>query len=214
MARDLYILGTAGLAKEIAHLARCIDPHAQRWATIAYVAGSEAEIGQHLHHGSVRCTDAQLLQLGEDADVAIGIGRPPIRQKLAAQLSANPHLSFPNLVHPGVMLDEASVRLGRGNLICQGAALTCDIVLGDFNLLNLNVTVGHDTRLGDCNVVNPGTNISGNVHIGDACLLGTGSQVLERLRIASAVTVGAGAVVTRSLDEAGVYVGAPARRRP
>ena len=44
------------------------------------------------------------------------------------------------------------------------------------------------------------------------CFLGVGSVVTDSVRLAAGVQTGAGAVVTASLEEAGLYVGMPARR--
>lgn len=211
---ELIVVGTGGLAKETAQLARRIDPQAQRWSTITYAAESTVERGRALQYGSVRYVDADLLARTERADVAIGIGHPGPRRRLATQLIANTALTFPNLIHPAVTIDGTCVRLGRGNLVTEGVVITCDITIGDFNLLGWNVTVGHDARIGSFNVVNPGSNVSGYVHIGDGCLLGTGCQVLEKLAMADSVTLGAGAVLTRSVETSGTtWVGVPARAR-
>lgn len=213
MPRDLYIIGTAGLAKEAAQLARQIDPASQRWRRVRYVTHEPAQLGASLPYGSCDLLDDQLAALEEDADVVIGTGRAALRQRLAQRWSGCPHLSFPNLIHPSVEVDLNYVSVGMGNMITRGVVMTCDIQLGDFNLLNWNSTVGHDTRVGSCCVVNPGASVSGNVMLGDACLLGTGARIIEELAIAAHTTIGAGAVVTRSITEpGGTYVGIPARR--
>lgn len=211
MAVELLIIGTAGLAKEAAQLARQMDPGGVRWSRIAYVAEHARDLGKALPFGEVRYTDAELASTDRTVDVVIGIGYPEPRRRIAGQLSTNPRISFPNLVHPSVEIDSALVVHGRGNMFCKGVVLTCDIVIGDFTLLNWNVTVGHDTHVGSFCVVNPGSNVSGSVHLGDGCFLGTGCQVLEGLTIEPGVVVGAGAVVTRSINAAGTYVGIPAR---
>lgn len=211
MAAELLIVGTSGLAREAAQLARQIDPAASRWQLISFVAENDSQLSQRLSYGEVRLTDAMLLNRTEPADVVIGIGHPKIRRRIVQQLEAQPQLTFPNLIHPSVEMDMTCVSLGQGNIITKGVVMTCDIVIGDFNLINWNTTIGHDVRIGSCNVVNPGCNLSGFVVVGDDCLIGTGTQVLEHCSISSGVIVGAGAVVTRSLAQVGTYVGIPAR---
>lgn len=209
----LFILGTGGLAKEAAQLARRIDSVGERWPMLAYVSQHRQTVGAHLPHGNVEYADDEFFGLDQQCDVLIAIGNPAPRKRLAERAMRNEHFAFPNLVHPGVEIDTAVVRLGMGNMICKGVVMTCDIAIGDFNLLNWNVTVGHDATIGSFNVINPSSNISGNTRIGDACLVGSGAQILERLVVASQTTVGAGAVVTSSIQTAGVYVGVPARLR-
>jgi sugar O-acyltransferase (sialic acid O-acetyltransferase NeuD family) len=211
---ELFIVGTQGLAKEAAQLARRIDPQAGRWVTIHYVTHEPSLIGDGRPFGTVDTLDEALQTRQVPADVVIGIGNPHLRQRLSEKLRSNPALSFPNLIHPSVELDSKLVQVGVGNMITQGVVLTCDIVLGDFNLLNWNVTVGHDCRIGSYNVINPGSSVSGHVTIGDACLVGTGARILEGRTMADGVKLGAGAVLTRSTPTSGgTYLGVPARRR-
>lgn len=210
--RELLIVGTGGLAKECAQLARRIDPHAERWDSIHYVAQSIALVGTTLPYGAVRYVDDDVDSRLAECDVVVAVGHPRPRRHLARRFAANPVLAFPNLIHPGVELDSRYVSIGRGNIIAKGAVLTCDIAIGEFNLVNWNVTIGHDAKVGSFNVLNPSSNLSGDTELGDACLLGTGCQVLERLKVASDVIIGAGAVVTRSiLAPGGTHVGVPAR---
>ncbi len=214
MPRELLIIGSSGLSKEVALVARRIDPTGVRWPKLGYVTHLREELGTRMPFGEVCELDENLLERREPVDVAIGVGHPHVRRKVIERLSANPALNFPNLIHPGVEIVEGLVTLGRGNVITQNVSLTCDIRIGDFNLFNLNSTLGHDAVIGNGNVINPGCNISGRVQIGDWCLLGTGCRILETLQIVSDVTIGSGAVVTRSIMEAGTYVGMPARRLP
>lgn len=212
MSSRIYVIGTGGFAKEVAQLAAVVNSNGrQRWSSIEYLCETPDDIGKPMPFGKVTGTDEILAKLKSPADVAIGIGNPKVRQRLAALISRNPFLSAPNLVHPNAEVNLEYVHLGRGNLITRGSAFTCDIVVGDFNVFNLNCTIGHDCRIGSYNVINPGCNVSGGVHLADACLLGTGSAVLEGLGICDDVVVGAGAIVSKSIQAPAVYVGVPAR---
>lgn len=214
MASELLIIGTSGLSKETALVARRMDPTGARWSKIGYVTHLREELGMRMPFGEVCELDETLQARREPVDVAIGVGHPGVRRKVIERLIANPALNFPNLINPNVEIAEGLITLGRGNVITQGVSLTCDIRIGDFNLFNLNSTLGHDAIIGTGNVINPGCNISGRVQLGDWCLLGTGCRILETLQIVSDVIIGSGAVVTRSITEAGTYVGMPARRLP
>jgi len=210
---DLYIIGTGGLAKEAAQLARRIDPDSIRWQRIRYVTHAPSELGQVRPFGSIDLLDDALATLDKPTDIVVGVGHAQLRRRIAVAIRDHAYLRFPNLIHPRVELDPNLVSLGVGNMITQGVVTTCDITLGDFNLLNWNVTVGHDCRIGSYNVINPGGSVSGNVTIGDACLIGTGARILETLQVADDVALGAGAVLTRSIEIAGgTYVGIPAYR--
>jgi sugar O-acyltransferase (sialic acid O-acetyltransferase NeuD family) len=208
--KELYILGAGGLAREIAQLARKIDPYFKRWEKFIYVADNKGDLGKTLLFGSVELLDEELLGINRNIDVVIGTGLPHLRRSISDKFVSNSNFSFPNLIHPSIEIDRALVELGRGNIITQGVVMTCGIKICDFNLFNWNSTIGHDTFIGSFNVINPGASISGNIRLGSECLIGTGSRVLENLHISSGVIVGAGAVVIRSIDSPGIYVGVPA----
>jgi sugar O-acyltransferase (sialic acid O-acetyltransferase NeuD family) len=213
MPTELLIIGTHGLAREVAQLARIIDPDSTRWNEISFVAEDQSMLGQQFSHGAVRFTDAMLNVYSGSGDVVIGVGHPNARKAIAEKLSVHPDFKFPNLIHPAVEIDTASILIGSGNIVTKGVVMTCDIDIGNFNLFNWNTTVGHDVSIGSYNVINPGCNISGFVKIADECLIGTGTQVLEHRTITGRTIVGAGSVVTRSLSKEGIYLGAPAKLR-
>lgn len=212
MSTDLIVVGTSGLAKEMAQLARQIDPDGERWREIRYCAQDPAELGRPLPFGRVCHIDGELTAPGFQADVVVGIGHPSVRRRVCSALrERNPLLSFPNLVCPGVVIDPERVTMGVGNVITRGVVMTIDIKIGDFNLVNWNATLGHDAVIGSYCVINPGAAVSGFCRIGDACLIGVGAIVLEHLSVCEGTQIGAGAVVTRTIDQPGTYVGAPAR---
>ena len=214
MTADLFVLGSSGLAKEVAFLARTIDPNGEVWPLIHYVSDKPLGDSLRLPFGDVDTTDDELLNRTTRADVVIGIGNPAIRRRLISTLGKNPNLNFPNLIHPQIKGYVGNIALGIGNVLTQGVAMTCEIIIKDFNLFNLNSTFGHDCRIGSYNVFNPGSNISGCVNIGDECLIGTGACVLEGLHLENCTTVGAGAVLTKSTNGAGkTFVGVPARSK-
>lgn len=213
MNRRLHVIGTGGFAKETAQLADAVCRVSKQWDEIVYLCASPALVGTPMPFGPVIGTEELLLSGGEPLDVAIGIGMPSVRQRVAGELGRLAHLRFPNLIHPRATFDQKHVSLGLGNLVTAGCVFTCDITVGDFNVFNLSTTVGHDAVIGSFNVFNPGCNLSGNVRIGDACLGGTGCQVLERITMPSRTVLGAGAVLVKSIAaEGGVYAGVPAKQ--
>ena len=118
-------------------------------------------------------------------------------------------------------------------LICPGAAVTGDVVLGKgvsvwYNAVirgdDGTITVGEDTNIQDCAVVHNRTTIGSGctighgavVHgctVGDNTLIGMGAVVLDGARVGSDCVVGAGALVTgRTVTPDGsLAMGSPAK---
>ncbi len=212
MSADLFIVGTSGLAREVAQLARKIDPNGNRWPNIHYVTDNPKILNQELLFGRIDTLDDELWSKRSPSDVVIGIGYPDIRERVARSLQSNHYLSFPNLIHPSVDIDRELVNIGVGNIITQGVVMTCNIEVGDFNLVNWNVSIGHDASIGSWNVINPGSRVSGCVSIANTCLVGTGACILEGVKLKDRTTLGAGAVLKKSTQEAGLtLVGVPAK---
>jgi sugar O-acyltransferase (sialic acid O-acetyltransferase NeuD family) len=209
--RPVYVVGTGGLAREMAQLLEQLG----RLADFAgYIAEGAAEVGRELGRGTVVGDDGWLLGQGGPADVVLGIGHPAARAAAARRyVEAGDRFDFPNVVHPSAQLPGEDVRLGRGNVVTAGCVFTVAVEVGDWNLFNWTVTVGHDARIGSGCVLNPGAHVSGNVVIGDRVLVGTGAVILEGRSVGADARVGAGAVVTRDVPAGATVVGVPARVR-
>lgn len=118
-------------------------------------------------------------------------------------------------------------------LICPGAAVTGDVVLGNGVSIWYNavlrgdegtITVGEDTNIQDCAVLHEATTVGRGctighgaiVHgctVGDNTLIGMGATVLNGARIGSNCIVGAGALVTGKMDapDGSMILGSPAK---
>lgn len=102
-------------------------------------------------------------------------------------------------------------QIGVGSAVMHGAVINGAHV-GRHCIVNTGAIVEHGVTLGDNVFVGPGAVICGGVAVGDDVFIGAGATVRNCVTIASGCTVGLGAAVTRSLTEAGVYTGVPARK--
>lgn len=155
--------------------------------------------------------DDILLQQTKDINVAIAVGDPALRQKIAQKLQTNPHIHFPNLILHGAEVC-SDVKLGQGCIISMDARVSTNVRMGDFVFLNIGALVCHDGRLGDFVTLAPDVKLAGAVHVGSHCDIGLGTKVIQGITIADHVRTGAGAVVVRDVEEAGTVVGVPARK--
>ncbi len=211
--KDIVILGTSGLAGEVAFLIEDINSADAEtsWHILGLVGPADGDRSAAAERIPIVGDDDVVLARTSETHIAIGVGEPNLRRILYERFKANAALRFPNLVHPNVAWQRSTVELGEGNVICAGCVLTTDIMVGHGNYLNLTCTVGHETVIGDYCVINPGANISGRVRIGDACLIGTGATILQGVTIGDAARVGAGAVVTKDVVAGATVVGVPAK---
>ena len=141
--------------------------------------------------------------------VVIAIGDPTQRKNVLEKLPKN--TKFFTFIHPTVVLDEGTVEIGEGTIICPYCVLTSDIKVGKHCHFNLLSTVGHDTVISDFATTAPGAKISGNCKLGECVYMGTNSSIKEKINICDDVTIGANACVVKDIFLKGTYVGVPAK---
>ena len=207
MTKRIVIIGAGGFARETAWAIDDINAASggNAYETVGFVVSDPSAVTER---------DSPVLEgfdwlekhRAEFDSVAIGIGTPAVRLKVAEDLR---ELDFPPLIHPSVRYS-SSCTFGRGVIVCAGVICTVNVTVEDFVLVNLTCTIGHESTIGAGTVINPGVNISGGVKIGRGCLLGTGAQILQYVSIGDGGTVGAGAVVRKDVAEGSTVVGIPA----
>jgi sugar O-acyltransferase (sialic acid O-acetyltransferase NeuD family) len=206
--KDIVIIGSGGLAKEVAFLLETINKFKKTWNILGYIS---TDIGNSNGNYKTIANDEWILKSVNEVNVVFGIGDPHRLNKLYHLFKENKSIKFPNIIHPNATGDWARIDMGDANIISSFNSFTTDIKLGCCNLFNLNCTIGHDCNIGSFNIINPSVNISGGVKIGDNNLIGTGAQVLQNISIKNNIIIGAGSVVTKSIEEAGTYVGIPTK---
>lgn len=138
----------------------------------------------------------------------IAIGNNALREKIARSMK----LPWYTAIHPTAVVSPSAV-LGEGTVIMPRAVINAEAKVGCHCIINTGAIVEHENRIGDYVHISPGAALGGGVSVGRETHIGIGACVRNHIAICGGCTVGAGAVVVENLEEAGVYVGVPARRK-
>lgn len=212
--KDIAVFGAGGFGREVACLIRLINESLDepKWNFIGFFDDNVELKGTSNEYGEVLGGKTELNTWETPLDIAIAIGSPNAL-KLVTEGITNPLVDFPNVIAPNVQwLDRNNVRMGKGNVICSGCLISCNVEFGNFNILNGFIPVGHDTTIGSYNVIMPSCNISGGIVMGDCNFMGVKSVVLQYLKVGNNVRIGAGSVVMRNTKDGYLYIGTPAQK--
>ena len=208
--KDIAIFGVGGFGREVLTLIKDINKVAPQYNIIGFFDDGH-EKNEIINGYPMLGKTEELNEWPTDISIAISVGTPKIKKQIVEKL-CNPHISYPTLIHPNVVIGDTDyVKIGKGCIICAGSVITTNIEIKDFVILNLECTVGHDTVIKDYAAFMPSCNISGEVLIGEGVYCGTGVKIINQTSIGEYAILGAGAVVTNPLPAYCTAVGVPAK---
>ncbi len=140
-------------------------------------------------------------------DLFVAVGNANIRKKLMEQFE---NKNIPILVHPNALIAK-DVEVDKGTVIMPGAVINPGTKIGKGVIVNTCSSVDHDCIIGDYVHVAVGAHLCGTVTIGNGTWVGAGATVSNNVTITANCMIGAGAVVIKDLEEAGTYIGVPAK---
>lgn len=202
--KGLIIIGAGGHGRVVADIAL----RTNRWEYIYFLDDDEAL--KYSMGIEVIGKNSEAFNLIDSYDIFVAIGNNKIRSKIQEQLKTA-GACIPVLMHPNATVGE-QVRIGNGTVLMAGVVINCGTRIGNGCIINTGATVDHDCVIEDYCHISPGTHIAGTVNIGMETWLGIGVCVSNNVYITSECKIGAGAAVVKDINEAGTYVGVPARR--
>ena len=212
MTKKLVIFGGGGFAREVSWLVADINrslPREDAWNVVGFVEYSNKRVGQLLNGVPVISLENDDLDFS-DTYVIIAIGATDIREQAVNQAKGF-GFKFATLIHPAVRMDESTIQIGEGSIICAGNILTVNITIGNHVIINLDCTIGHDCIVEDLVTISPGCHLSGYTTVRRGAYLGTGAVTIEKHQIGARSVVGAGAVVVKDIPPNVTAVGIPAK---
>jgi sugar O-acyltransferase (sialic acid O-acetyltransferase NeuD family) len=200
--RPLVLFGSGGHASDVLACVEAINARASTFDVLGWLDDDASAAGERLVARGVH----RIAAVPEGAGVAIGIGYPEPRARVADRLDVD----LVTLVHPSAVVG-TGVMLGAGVHVLDGAHVSPLASLADLVLVSYLAAVGHDSRVGRATSVMPGAVVSGDCTIGAGVVVGANATILEGVTIGDGARVGAGAVVTRDVPAGVTVTGVPAR---
>jgi sugar O-acyltransferase (sialic acid O-acetyltransferase NeuD family) len=208
----LIVVGAGGFGREVVDVVRALNEVQEAWDLLGVVDDRPSDVNlARLRNLSVPYLGplSVLDSVQNATHVAIGIGQPAARQRVALSLE-KAGLESPTLIHPRATVG-SHASIGKGSVVCAGASVGTNVTLESHVHLNPHAVVGHDTSLRQFVSINPNATVSGECEIMQEVLIGAGAVVLQGVTVGARAVVGAGAVVTKEVADTAIVKGVPAR---
>ncbi|KQT58713.1 MULTISPECIES: acetyltransferase [unclassified Aureimonas] len=206
--RRIFIFGCGGSGREMLQIIRELTQAGNQIEPVAFIVDPGIEAPAVVDGLPILRGFSEARQ-DPSAEVAIGLGSPAARRKVARRLD-EAGLKGATLIHPRALIGQ-NVSLGPGTLVCANAVMTTDIRLGAHVHVNIAATVSHDSQLDDFATLAPGVHLAGNVVLEEGVEMGVGACAIPGIRIGHWAMIGGGATVTRDIPPNAVAVGVPAQ---
>ena len=230
MCNPLILVGNGGCMREIVWQIQMVNQRYPIWQIIGIVDRNPSK--GYLSYPWLG-DDEYLLSITEETNVAICVGNPSLRKKIAEKLSQNPYLKFPVIVLNQLQGDKNGMEfkeqadlgeltvmnttiantatIGQGSIICMDCIISTEVQIGEFVFLNIGSMVCHDGKIENYVTLSPDVKLAGNVHVKQGTEIGIGTKIIQGITIGENSIIGAGAVVVRDIPSNCTAVGVPAK---
>lgn len=206
--KTLAIIGSGELGMQIANFA-IQDKHYQE---VVFFDDFETSLEKNGY--KVLGNTEKILQAFMDKkfdELIIGIGYNHLEKRKEIYLKFKKNIPFGKIIHSTTIKDNTA-KIMDGTIIYPGNILDKNVIISENCLINLGCIIAHDSKIGSHSFLAPGVKIAGFVSIGEKAFLGINSTIIDSKNITNDVKIGGGTTVTKDIEEAGTYVGCPARK--
>lgn len=200
----LAIYGAGGLGREVLELAQEINAAESRWDALCLIDDNP----RFEQLSGYAVVPLNMLK-PEEYEIVIAVGEPSLRRKLAQKIGDG-GFRLTTLVHPDARIS-ASCTLGEGCVVCYGAFISCDTVIGRNVHLQPNASLGHDCHIGQDSIISSYANLAGKCLVGERVFIGMNAVIRETTSIGDDSIVSMGAAVFNDIAPAMIVMGNPAR---
>lgn len=203
MSDSVVVIGTGGHGKVVADIICCSGDK------VVGFLDDNIEKGYQFVGFPILGTIAEYMRL-QEVSYVIAIGNAVIREKIVGKMRG---VKWYTAVHPSVVLSNLDTQVGEGTVIMANSVVNPGARIGKHCIINSGAVIEHDNFIEDFAHISVGAKLAGTVHIGKRTWIGIGAVVSNNISVCADCMVGAGGVVVEDIEEAGIYVGVPVKKR-
>ncbi len=153
--------------------------------------------------------DGFLKLIGKKCEAFVAVDENKLRKSLVTMLQEVRNVQPVNVIATPI---PASVDIGHGNFIDQGARFGAGSSVGNHCLIHAGAIIGMEVKLGDFVQIGAGSIINAGTEIEEEVFIGSGVVVVGGITIGKGARVGAGSVVIGPVKAGETVFGNPAQK--
>lgn len=207
MKNTLAIIGAGHLGQQIAHYAISDNHYSKVVFFDDFSKDAEVNGLKILGHTS-QIETLYSKKAFDELIIGIGYKHLSVRKELYERFHNN--IPFGTIIHSSVWKDPTAI-VKAGCVIYPRTSLDANVVIKENTILNIACTIAHDSTVESHCFLSPRVAIAGYVTIHEACIIGINATIIDNITITKNVQLGGGTIVTKSINNKGLYVGNPHR---
>ena len=209
--KEIVIIGAGGVGKEVLWIIEQINNIKSTYRVLGFIDDDKLKKDKEFLGYKILGNLEYLKEIKYEGGVVVAIANYKVRKSIVEKLKGL-KVNFPIIKHPNVKLHE-SVEIGEGTIIYEGVIISPNVKIGKQVIISPKCGIGHDSVIEDYVGLLWNVNISGNDFIEEGVLFGSGSTIIQGKKVKKESIIGAGAVVTKDINETGIYKGIPAKEK-